>query len=403
MRRPRLAASSVAAVLLPRPRFATPAASTATAAPARDQACLRARRPEPDDPIAPNRAIVCKWTAPTGLDVSATYRLWRSVNTGTRHLIATVAPTSTLRHADRNIRTAPPTTTSWPRSARPGPASRAQQRRVASTSARPARPSRFNCVVVIDDAPRRRPACHWAEPPAPAAVRYVLWRSVDGGPRQVVCTAPGSPATGTSRTRPSNPARSFATPWLPSTSTAGSWPSAAPTPCASPARRRSAAIASVDGVTLGAVDDHRDVEDEQALVGAGEGRPVGLRRALPALPSSRVCVHLPPHRRCRGGRGHHLGRLRACAPQPRRVPVAGRRLWTHGCSGSFPTSWWTTTARRAAPLRAGAGRGTTTQADAPDDPADVVGNRDSVEEVLVAMDRLNRATSRRWRCATCQA
>ena len=60
--------------------------------------------PNPLSPIAPNRAIVCRWSAPEGVTVT-TYRLWRSVDAGSRHLLATIPGDGTLRFADRNIRT----------------------------------------------------------------------------------------------------------------------------------------------------------------------------------------------------------------------------------------------------------------------------------------------------------
>jgi len=129
------------------------------------------------------RAIVCKWTAPTGIDVTA-YRLWRSVNTGARHLIVTVAPTAPLRHADRNIRTGD--TYHYFVAAIGKDGTRVARSNVASVHvARPAQAISFNCVVIIDNATTHA-RCHWAATTRATAVRYVLWRSVDGGPRQVV-------------------------------------------------------------------------------------------------------------------------------------------------------------------------------------------------------------------------
>jgi hypothetical protein len=171
------------AVLLPQTALATaPAASVVAAPPAIKLACTLVV-PNPLDPIAPNRAIVCKWTAPTSLDVSA-YRLWRSVNAGPRHIIATVAPTSALRHADRNIRTG--YTYHYFVAAIGKDGTRVARSNVASVHvARPAQALAFNCVVVIDNATTHA-RCHWAATTRSTAVRYVLWRSVDGGPRQVV-------------------------------------------------------------------------------------------------------------------------------------------------------------------------------------------------------------------------
>ena len=188
MRRPRLTrllgAAMLVAVLLPQSTFAaTPSASTVVVAPPAIKLACALVVPNPLDAIAPNRAIVCRWTAPTGVDVSA-YRLWRSVNAGPRHLIATVAPTSALRHADRNIRTG--TTYHYFVAAIGKAGTRVARSNVASVHVViPAQAIAFNCVVVIDNTTTHA-RCNWAATTRSTAVRYVLWRSVNGGPRQVV-------------------------------------------------------------------------------------------------------------------------------------------------------------------------------------------------------------------------
>ena len=95
-----LAAAFMAALLLPQVAIAAPTTSTV---PAIKLACSLVV-PDPLTSIAPNRAIVCKWAAPEGVAVYK-YRLWRTVDGGSKHLVASVAGDATLRHADRNIRT----------------------------------------------------------------------------------------------------------------------------------------------------------------------------------------------------------------------------------------------------------------------------------------------------------
>ena len=139
--------------------------------------------PNPLQPIYPNRAIVCRWEAPTGVDIR-TFRLWRSVDAGDRHLLAAIPSDKPHRFADFRIRT--------------GHAYHyfvagigTDGKRVAKSAvvtvrvARPAEILRFNCVLLIDN-DKRGVSCHWSDAVRDAAARYVLWRSVDGGPRQAI-------------------------------------------------------------------------------------------------------------------------------------------------------------------------------------------------------------------------
>jgi hypothetical protein len=50
---------------------------------------------------------------------------------------------------------------------------------------RPVQQLRFDCAVVIDT-DRQGVACRWSATTRPLAVRYVLYRSVDGGPREAI-------------------------------------------------------------------------------------------------------------------------------------------------------------------------------------------------------------------------
>ncbi len=185
MRRPRLArllgAALLAAVLLPQTVVAaTPA--TATTPPPIKLACSLVV-PNPLDAGAPNRAIVCKWTAPTGVSPS-TYRLWRSTGSGPRVLVARVAPTSPLRHVDRNIRTG--YTYHYFVAAVNASGTRLAKSNVASVYVgRAPQTLAFDCYVVINGS-HTWVSCHWSATSRATAVRYVVWRSVDGGARRIV-------------------------------------------------------------------------------------------------------------------------------------------------------------------------------------------------------------------------
>jgi predicted phage tail protein len=186
MRRPRLArllgAALLAAVLLPQTALAVTPAPATTTPPAIKLACSLVV-PNPMDASAPNRAIVCKWTAPTAVTVSS-YRLWRSVGSGPRVLIAKVAPTSPLRHADRNIRTG--YTYHYFVAAVNASGARVAKSNVANVHVgRAPQTLAFDCYVVLNG-PKTWVSCHWSATARATAVRYVVWRSVDGGARQVV-------------------------------------------------------------------------------------------------------------------------------------------------------------------------------------------------------------------------
>jgi hypothetical protein len=135
---------------------------------------------------APDRRIVCRWVAPDGVDVRA-YRLWRIVDPGTgthRELLATITPDQRLRYADHDIKRGH--SYRYRVVALGAEGSRvALSNRVTIRVGRAAQVLRFNCAVVID-ADRHGVACHWSATTRRAAVRYVLYRSVDGGPREVI-------------------------------------------------------------------------------------------------------------------------------------------------------------------------------------------------------------------------
>ena len=133
-------------------------------------------------PSTVHPAIVCRWSAFDG-PVTA-YRLWRRVDMGPRQLIATVTPDKPLRHADWNIR---PTHLYSYRVVAIGQDGTALGSSALVSVRVPRAPEtlRFDCAFLIDGA-TRGVGCHWGASTRPAAVRYVLFRSVDGGRRQAV-------------------------------------------------------------------------------------------------------------------------------------------------------------------------------------------------------------------------
>ena len=187
MRRSRLltllGGSLVAAFLLPSLALAgTPTATTAMADPTIRLRCalvIPAGNPT-------NERVGCGWTALTGVDVRA-YRVWKTVDAGLgrpRHLIARVTPDQPLRIVDHHIRRGHTYTyrvvAIGTDGARVG-FSNAETLRVGWRAERIG----LNCAYVID-AVRQGVACHWAKADRPHAARFVLVRSVDGGPRQPI-------------------------------------------------------------------------------------------------------------------------------------------------------------------------------------------------------------------------
>ena len=128
-------------------------------------------------------AIVCRWSEPEGVKVRA-YRLWRVVDARPRELIATVAAGDPRRHADKDIASGHDYTY---RVVALGPdGSRvAVSNRVTVHVGRQAEVLRFDCAYVIDGSVNGV-ACRWSATTRPAAVRYVLYRSVDGAAREAI-------------------------------------------------------------------------------------------------------------------------------------------------------------------------------------------------------------------------
>jgi hypothetical protein len=186
MRRPRLArflgAALLAAVLLPQTAFAATTPSTTTVTPPEIKLACALVVPNPLQAVWPNRAIACKWAAPTGITV-AKYRVWRSVDTGSRVLLGTVAPTAPLKWADRNIRTGH--TYHYFVAGVNDAGKRVARSNVANVYVmRAPQTLLFNCVLVTDNGASWA-SCHWSATTR-SAVRYVLYRSVDGAARQAI-------------------------------------------------------------------------------------------------------------------------------------------------------------------------------------------------------------------------
>ena len=163
-----------------RPQAAMAATPTATPAPIPTfKLTCSLVVPNPLDPSAPNRANVCKWVAPVGA-TPAVYRVWRSVDAGKRVLINNVDPTSNLRNADTNIKTGH-TYHYFVTGVTAGV--RVAKSNVANVYVVQAPQTlAFSCkLVTVGTA--TGVSCHWSATTRPAAIRYVLWRSVDGAAR----------------------------------------------------------------------------------------------------------------------------------------------------------------------------------------------------------------------------
>jgi hypothetical protein len=128
--------------------------------------------------------IACHWSALTGVDVRV-YRLWRFVDAplGPRgQVIARVAPGEPLRHVDLDIRGGHRYSYRVVAIGQDG--SRVGMSALVSLRVgRPAEKLSLRCVYVIDGA-KQGVACTWSRSTRPAAVRYVLFRSVDGAARE---------------------------------------------------------------------------------------------------------------------------------------------------------------------------------------------------------------------------
>jgi hypothetical protein len=131
--------------------------------------------------------VVCTWNAFAG-DKVKVYRVWRSVDSKPRELVGRISPDQALRFVDRTIMG--------------GHAYHYRVVAIGTDGTRLAISDRatvryqrapeklwFNCAYVVDGAVSGA-KCNWARSDRPAAVRYVLYRSVDGAAREVVYRTP---------------------------------------------------------------------------------------------------------------------------------------------------------------------------------------------------------------------
>jgi hypothetical protein len=128
--------------------------------------------------------IVCRWNALTGIDVKV-YRLWRVTDAPLGHdriKIAEVPPDQPLRAVDRTVKLGH--RYSYQVVAIGMDLKRVGNSQVVSVRVgRPAQQLDLKCVYLID-ATTQGVWCHWSKSTRPAAVRYVLFRSVDGAERE---------------------------------------------------------------------------------------------------------------------------------------------------------------------------------------------------------------------------
>jgi hypothetical protein len=128
----------------------------------------------PLGPATPHRAAVCKWTAPAGIAI-AKYRVWRSVDGGTRRLMSTVTTLNPLRFVDRYVFARHAYTYTVVGLAADGTRVAVSQR-VTIRTGRAIEIIGMRCGITA----------------RPAAVRYVLIRSVDGAAREAIYRTPRS-------------------------------------------------------------------------------------------------------------------------------------------------------------------------------------------------------------------
>jgi hypothetical protein len=134
-------------------------------------------------PSSTRPRITCRWSALEGVAV-AEYRVWRRVDGGTSRLIARVAPTAPLRHADFAIR--PGHTYTYVIVARAADGTRlGVSQRVSVRVGRTPEALRFNCFYKVD-ATVDGVFCRWSASTRAPAVKYVLYRSVDGAAREAI-------------------------------------------------------------------------------------------------------------------------------------------------------------------------------------------------------------------------
>ena len=341
----------------------------------------------------PDRERVgCGWSAVTGVDVRA-YRVWKTVDAGLgrpRHLLARVTPDKPLRVVDPNIRRGHTYTYRVVAIGTDGKrvgVSNAEWLRVGFPAAKVA----LNCAYVIDAA-RQGVACHWAKADRPGAARSCS-----------CARSTAAPASGSTARRPT-------------------------APVVLRHGRRGRPVDPLQGVRPRRrrpdrgrqPDRHRPRPDHRDAVATERARSAPSTPAhLPGWTDERVTKPMsgswwsargPIRRPSRSSTG-------ATCPASMPSPTAGPEPWrSPRTSPRRPSSARSATcivqlaarrvrpvavpdrlerARRSLPadgprrLRPLDRRGARAPARASRDPADEVGERDAVAEVLAAMDRLS--------------
>lgn len=143
----------------------------------------------PLGPATPHRAIVCKWAAPAGIAI-AKYRVWRSVDGGTRRLMSTVTTLNPLRFVDRYVFAHHSYAYTVAGLAADGTRVAVSQR-VTVRTGRAIEVVGMRCGITAVTG-GKAVSCRWAAATRPAAVRYVLIRSVDGAARTTIYRTPRS-------------------------------------------------------------------------------------------------------------------------------------------------------------------------------------------------------------------
>jgi hypothetical protein len=137
----------------------------------------------PLGPATPHRAIVCNWTAPAGITI-AKYRVWRSVDGAPRKLRSTVTTLNPLRYVDRYVFAHHTYTYTVVGLAADGTRV-AVSAHVKVSIGRPVETIGMRCGITAVTA-GKAVSCRWAVATRPAAARYVLIRSVNGGARETI-------------------------------------------------------------------------------------------------------------------------------------------------------------------------------------------------------------------------
>lgn len=179
----RLAGAAILAMLLVLPTSGIATATTpSTPLPAIKLGCALVV-PNPLQPIFPNRAITCRFEPPAGVAIKA-FRVWKAVDAGPRHLLKVIPADAKHAFSDFVIRTGH--TYRYFVAGIGAEGTRVAKSNIVSVHVgRPAEILRFNCAILID-ANRHGALCRWSDALRPVAARYVLFRSVDGGPRQAI-------------------------------------------------------------------------------------------------------------------------------------------------------------------------------------------------------------------------